>query len=202
MSSSLVKFPLDICLKRFIACVIIFPYNKWLSQQWSLAPYQHQHWKMKRKNCSRNTESFFLLNNWKRIVWLWDQIHPFWRLIRVLDDLAIERTEQYRRLKYLLFMLNLFWINEVSKSDICIRHWPLLVLFLSTLDGIYFRGAYKWNFLPKWIIVFISKKRIPSWIVDGQNKSPGSFTNAFEFLNVIGLACINFLVFNILGQVV
>ena len=45
--------------------------------------------------------------------------------------------------------------------------------------------------------MIISNKRILFRIINEGNKLPNSFTNIFKALDVIGLGCFNFLVFDI-----
>jgi len=48
--------------------------------------------------------------------------------------------------------------------------------------------------------MFISNKKIPSKIVNRENKLSNSFTNTFEVLDIIGLRCFNLFVFDIFGH--
>ena len=54
--------------------------------------------------------------------------------------------------------------------------------------------------MPKTIFIVVSNKKIPSRIIDGENKLLSSFTDTFKILDVIGLGCFNLLIFDIFGH--
>ena len=67
------------------------------------------------------------------------------------------------------------------------------------LVQVYFRGELGCYFLPKAGLMIISNEQVPPRIIDGQNKLPGSFTDTFKVLDVIGLRCVDLLVLYAFG---
>ena len=73
----------------------------------------------------------------------------------------------------------------------------IFIFFFTSIDWIYLRGKFEWNFLLKEIIILISDKRILFWIIDGWKEFSGCLTYTFQFQNVIGLVDVN--IFDIFG---
>ena len=48
-----------------------------IGRELSLAPHQCQYWKDEKKNCSSNTAFSYLLDNLRRIRWLWYEFQSF-----------------------------------------------------------------------------------------------------------------------------